>query len=126
VQWGLGKCGGSFNRRSRAESWLVMVESKLFRVPRNGPRETVYLVQINIDLDLSQNPIIRNMFSDPDANKEIANFFRMNTINIENKYEHAGKVSRVELRGSPEGLAKFHEAYLTDDKAGAAYDLQYR
>ena len=103
-----------------------MVESRLHRVPRDGTPETVHLFQINVEINLSKNPKISGMFADPQAAKEMDAFFRTHDIRIESKFGDGINVSRIELRGSPEGLVKFHDTYLTDDNSSVVYDLQYR
>jgi hypothetical protein len=103
-----------------------MVESKLHRVPRGGPPETVYLFQINVEIDLSKNPKVRDIFTDPKVNKEMVAFLQAQNIRIENKFERDGKVTRVELRGSPEGLKRFHDEYLGVDEAGVVYEVKFK
>jgi hypothetical protein len=109
------------------ESGSLMVESKLFRVPRVGKPETVYLFQVNVEINLSTNPQVSTMFTDAEVGRAMNSFFEANHIGIHNKFANAAQeVTRIELRGSPEGLAAFHEAYLTGDSSSVVYNLEYR
>jgi hypothetical protein len=103
-----------------------MVEAKLFRVPRGGKPEEVTLFQVNVEINLSRNPKISGMFTDAQAVKEINAFFKKHDIGVANKFGDGTTVTRVELRGSPDGLAKFVETYLADDNSSVVYNLEYR
>jgi hypothetical protein len=111
----------------RAKEWLlIMVESKLFRVPRGETAEPVSLFQVNVEIDLSTNPKVCTMFTDAEVGKEMDAFFKANGIRMESKYAKGTTVTAIELRGSPEGLAKFVETYLADDNSPVVYNLNFR
>ena len=83
------------------------------------------LVQLNVDIDMCQNPKVRCMFTNADACQEMNAFLDANRLKVENTFATNNVVTRIELRGSTEGLVKFRETYLASEEPAVVYELRY-
>ena len=84
------------------------------------------LFSIRIDLDLSKNPRLKDMYRQPEFHREIIIYLRQNDLEIANESTNSqGRVTSIEVRGSAVGLQSLVDRYLHFDGLGTAYDLEY-
>ena len=84
------------------------------------------LCKLRIELDLSKNSRLKDMFRQPEFHREIRLFLRQCDLEIANESTNAqGRVTSIEVRGSAVGLQSFVDRYLPFDGLGIAYDLEY-
>jgi len=84
------------------------------------------LFRIHIDLDLSSNPTIREMFTDAKAGQEIRLFLNKNGLHLERAGEMKGEAVAVEITGPSSALLMFVDKFLHDDAPGGVYSLEDR
>lgn len=84
------------------------------------------LFQVDVDIDLSSNPKVREMFNDQKANGDMTAFFKAHDIHLASTYgKGGGNATHIELRGSQLGLIKFVNDFLSNDDPGGVYNLWY-
>ena len=82
------------------------------------------LCRIRIELDLSKNPRLKNMFRKPEFHREIKVCLRKYDLEIANESTNAqGRVTSIEVTGSSAGLQAFIDRYLSSDVLGIAYNV---
>jgi hypothetical protein len=85
------------------------------------------LCKVRIELDLSKNPKLKNMFRQPEFHREIIICLRQCDLEISNEWVNSqGRVTSIDVTGSAPGLLCFVERYLRSDAVGIAYSLDYR
>ena len=83
-----------------------------------------HLCKIRIELDLSKNPRLKDMFRQPEFHREIKICLRKYDLEIANELSNAqGRVTSIEVTGSSAGLQAFVDNYLSSDVLGLAYNL---
>jgi hypothetical protein len=81
------------------------------------------LFQIDVDIDLSSNPQVRDMFT----RQELRAFFQANGIKIVSTSANGGgNATHIEVRGPNESLIKFVDTFLSEDAPGGVYTLLYK
>jgi hypothetical protein len=84
------------------------------------------LFQVDVDIDLANNPQIREMYKNNALGENMVMFLLKNKIDIVSTGVRAGgPVSHISLRGSPEGLQKFVDTYFTVDESPVVYNRLY-
>lgn len=82
------------------------------------------LFSVRIDLDLSKNSRLKNMFRQPEFHREIRIYLRQNDLQIASEAANAqGRITAIEVTGSAAGLQSFIDRYLRSDVLGIAYSL---
>ncbi len=85
-----------------------------------------HLCKLRIELDLSKNRRLKDMFRQPEFHREIRIYFRRNDLEISNQSSNPrGRITQIEVTGSPVGLRSFVDHYLYTDAPGIAYSLEY-
>jgi hypothetical protein len=84
------------------------------------------LCKVRIELDLSKNSRLKNMFRQPEFHREIIIYLRQCDLEISNEFANRqGRVTSIEVTGSATGLRSFIERYLSSDSLDIAYNLDY-
>ena len=84
------------------------------------------LCKVRIELDLSKNRRLKDMFRQPEFHREIRIYFRQNDLEISNQSANLqGRITKIEVTGSAVGLRSFVDRYLYTDDPGIAYKLEY-
>ena len=87
---------------------------------------TGQLCKVRIELDLSKNRRLKDMFRQPEFHREIIIYLRRNDLEIsEQSANPQGRVTQIGITGSAAGLRSFIENYLRCDILGIAYALDY-
>jgi len=82
--------------------------------------------KVRIELDLSKNSKLKNMFRQPEYHREIIIYLRQCDLEISNESANAqGRVTSIEVTGPAAGLRSFVDCYLPTDAFGIAYSLDY-
>jgi hypothetical protein len=88
---------------------------------------TRVLFQIDLDLDLSKNPIVRDFFVREEAKAALSAYFKVQDIKIVSTSANgAGVATHIEIRGPHANLSRFVDDWLADDAPGGVYTLLYR
>jgi hypothetical protein len=84
------------------------------------------LCKVRIELDLSKNSKLKDMFRQPEYHREIIIYLRQCDLEISNESANPqGRVTSIVVTGSALGLRSFIERYLLNDAMGIAYILDY-
>jgi hypothetical protein len=84
------------------------------------------LCAIRIELDLSKNSRLKDMFRQPEFHREIRTYLRQYDLEISNQSTNPqGRVTSIEVTGSAVALLSFVDLYLRADALGIAYNLDY-
>ena len=82
------------------------------------------LCKLRIDLDLSKNRRLKDMFRQPEFHREIRIYLRQNNLEISDQSANPqGRITSIEMAGSADSLRCFVDRYLRDDAIGIAYNL---
>jgi hypothetical protein len=82
------------------------------------------LCKVRIELDLSKNSRLKDMYRQPEFHREIRIYLRQNHLEISNESANAqGRVTFIEVTGSAVGLQTFIDRYLRSDVLGIAYNF---
>jgi hypothetical protein len=85
-----------------------------------------HLCKVRIELDLSKNRRLKDMFRQPEFHREIRIYFRQNDLEISNQSANPqGRITKIEVTGSAVGLRSFVDRYLYTDALGIAYRMDY-
>lgn len=85
------------------------------------------LFQVDVEIELARDKRISEMFKNDDLGKDMVMFLLQNNVNLVEPLRRAdGVVTRVSLRGAPDGLQKFVDTYFTADESPVAYNRLYR
>ena len=80
------------------------------------------ICKLRIELDLSKNPRLKDMFRQPEFHREIIIYLRQHDLEIANESTNAqGRVTSIAVTGSSAGLQAFIDRYLRSDVLGIAY-----
>lgn len=84
------------------------------------------LCKVCIELDLSKNPRLKDMFKQPEFYREIRIFLRQNDLEISNESANPhGRITSIAVTGSVVRVQAFVDRYLRADALGIAYNLDY-
>jgi hypothetical protein len=84
------------------------------------------LCQVRIELDLSKNSRLKDMFRQPEFHREITIYLRHCGLEISNRSTNSqGRIIQIEVTGSPVALESFIDRYLRADVSGIAYNLEH-
>jgi hypothetical protein len=84
------------------------------------------LRRVRIELDLSKNSRLKDMYRQPEFHREIVIYLRQYDLEISNESANdQGRVTSIEVTGSAVGLKSFIDRYLPPDALGIAYSLDY-
>jgi hypothetical protein len=84
------------------------------------------LCKVRIELDLSKNRRLKDMFKHPEFHREIRVYLRQCDLEIsEQSANLQGRITQIEVTGSAVGLCSFVDRYLYTDDPGIAYKLEY-
>lgn len=84
------------------------------------------LRKVRIELDLSKNSRLKNLYRQPEFHQEIRIYLRQNDLEISNESANPqGRITSIELSGSAVGVQAFVDRYLHADALGIAYNLVY-
>jgi hypothetical protein len=82
------------------------------------------LWKVRIELDLSKNSRLKDMFRQPEFHREIRIYLRRHDLEIANESTNAqGRVTSIEVTGSAVGLQSFIDRHLRNDVLGISYNL---
>jgi hypothetical protein len=81
------------------------------------------LYKVDIDIDLSSNPKVRDMFTDP--KREVLSFLEKNKVTLNTSSKASGEITHIEARGPSDALINFVDQFLSDDAPGGVYTLWY-
>lgn len=85
----------------------------------------VVLFQVDVEIDLCKDQKLRDMFTNEDVGRDMVVFLRKNNIHL-HRTQGIPNVTRISLRGSPQGLQKFVDRYFTAEESTVVYNLLYR
>jgi hypothetical protein len=84
------------------------------------------LCKVRIELDLSKNSRLKDMYRHPEFHREIRIYLRQNDLEISNQSVNPqGRITKIEVTGSAVGLRSFVDRYLYTDALGIAYSMDY-
>ena len=84
------------------------------------------LCKVRIELDLSKNSRLKDMYRQPEFHREIVIYLRQYDLEISNESANAqGRVTSIAVTGSEAALRSFVDRYLDTDAPGIAYKLEY-
>jgi len=84
------------------------------------------LRKVRIELDLSKNPRLKDMFRQSEFHREIRIYLRQCDLEISNHSTNPqGRITSIEVTGSAVALRSFIDLYLRADALGIAYNLDY-
>ena len=84
------------------------------------------LCKVCIELDLSKNSRLKDMYRQPEFHREIVIYLRQYDLEISNESANAqGRVTSIAVTGSEAALRSFVDRYLDTDAPGIAYKLEY-
>jgi hypothetical protein len=87
--------------------------------PAHSPDQ---LCTLRIELDLSKNRRLKDMYRQPEFHREITIYLRTNDLEITNESANAqGRVTSIDVTGSTASLQSFVDRYLGNDNRGIAY-----
>ena len=82
------------------------------------------LCKLRIELDLSKNSRLKDMFRQPEFHREIRIHLRRYDLEIANESSNPqGRVISIEVTGSAAGLQSFIDRYLHNDVLGISYNF---
>ena len=85
------------------------------------------LCKVRIELDLSKNSKLKDMFRQPEYHREIIIYLRQYDLEISNESANPhGRVTSIEVTGAAAGLLSFIDRYLRADARDIAYNLDYQ
>ena len=83
------------------------------------------LFSVRIELDLSKNLRLKDMFRQPEFHREITIYLQRHDLEIAIESSNPqGRVTSIEVTGSAIGLQAFIDRYLHSDILGIAYNLE--
>jgi hypothetical protein len=89
-------------------------------------RSTDQVCKVRIELDLSKNRSIKDVYRQPEFHREIRIYLRQNDLEISNQSANPhGRITSIEVTGSAIGLRSFVDRYLRADALGIAYSCDY-
>jgi hypothetical protein len=81
---------------------------------------------VHIELDLSKNRRLKDMYRQPEFHREIKIYLRQNGLEISNESANAqGSVISIDVTGSAAALRSFIDQCLGSDNLGIAYSWDY-
>lgn len=84
------------------------------------------LCQVRIELDLSKNSKLKDLYRQPEFHREIVIYLRQYDLEISNESANPhGRVTSIEVTGAAAGLLSFIDRYLRADARDIAYNLDY-
>jgi len=84
------------------------------------------LCKVRIELDLSKNSRLKDMYRKPEFHREIVIYLRQYDLEISNQSANPqGRVTSIEMTGPAACLQSFVDRYLPTDALGIAYSLDY-
>ena len=84
------------------------------------------LCKVRIELDLSKNRRLKDMFRQPEFHREIRIYLRQCDLEISERSANLqGRITKIEVTGSAVGLRSFVDRYLYTDALGIAYSMDY-
>ena len=84
------------------------------------------LCKLRIELDLSKNRRLKDIYRQPEFHREIRIYLRQNDLEITNELtNHHGRITSIEVTGSAAALQSFVERYLLTDILGISYHFDY-
>jgi hypothetical protein len=81
------------------------------------------MCMIDIDIDVATNPSLRDMFTRPEACKDVLPFLR--GLDLATSTNGRGEVAAIELTGPADALSSFASKFLGDE-CPQVYSLSYR
>jgi hypothetical protein len=82
------------------------------------------LCKLRIELDLSKNSRLKDMFRQPEFHREIRIYLGRYDLEIGNASTNPqGRVTSIEVTGSAAGSQSFIDRYLRNDVVGIAYNF---
>ena len=82
------------------------------------------LCKVRIELDLSRNSRLKDIFRQPEFHREITIYLRQCGLEISNRSTNTkGRVTEIEVTGSVVALQSFIDRYLRADVPGIAYNF---
>jgi len=80
------------------------------------------ICSVRIELDLSKNSRLKDMFRQPEFHREIKTYLRQYDLEIAKESTNPqGGVTSIEVKGSAVGLQSFIDRYLRSDVLEIAY-----
>jgi hypothetical protein len=84
------------------------------------------LCGVEVELDLSLNPTVRDMFKNPEAFRQLLAFFKEHGIAVVSAFTGGGDTTtNIRLEGPAAGVREFVDEFLCDDPEGVVYTLLY-
>lgn len=84
------------------------------------------LCKVGVELDLSKNRRLKDMFRQPEFHQEIRVYLRQCNLEISKQSANLqGRITQIEVTGSAVALRSFIDRYLRTDVPGIAYNLEY-
>jgi hypothetical protein len=83
------------------------------------------LCKVRIELDLSKNSKLKDMFRQPEYHREIIIYLRQYDLEISNESANPHGRASIEATGAAAGLPSFIDRYLRADARDIAYNLDY-
>ena len=84
------------------------------------------LCKVRIELDLSKNSRLKDMYRQPEFHREIVIYLRQYDLEISDESANAqGRVTSIEVAGPAACLQSFVDRYLPTDALGIAYSMDY-
>ena len=84
------------------------------------------LCRVRIELDLSKNSRLKDMYRQPEFHREIVIYLRQYDLEVSNESANAqGRATSIEVTGPAASLQSFIDRYLPTDALGIAYSLDY-
>ena len=85
-----------------------------------------HLCKVRIELDLSKNSRLKDLYRQPEFHREIVIYPRQYDLEISNQSANPqGRVTSIEMTGPAACLQSFVDRYLPTDVLGIAYSLDY-
>ena len=82
--------------------------------------------RLRLELDLSKNPRLKDMYRQPEFHREIRIYLRQNELEMSGQSTNAqGRITGIEVTGSAVSMQSFVDRYLRSDVLGIAYNLDY-
>lgn len=84
------------------------------------------LCRVRVELDLSKNRRLKDMFRQPEFHRELKIYLRQCGLEIsEQSANLRGRITQIEVTGSAVALRAFIDRYLRTDVPDMAYNLEY-
>ena len=85
------------------------------------------LCGVEVEIDLSFNPTVRNMFNDPGAFRELQAFIKEHGLTVVSAFTGGSNTTtQIKLEGPASDVLKFVDEFLSSDPADGVYTLLYR